>query len=66
MMTLIIIVKKYDVLLIHEDYLKDLTQFKKIFLKKTDQLKVLAYPFFKKYIKHFFKQIISTNLYKRS
>ncbi len=37
-----IIVKKYDVLLIHEDYLKNLTQFKKDFLKKTDQLKVLA------------------------
>ena len=37
-----IIVKKYDVLLIHEDYLKDLTQFKKDLLKKTDQLKVLA------------------------
>ncbi len=36
------IIKKYDVLLIHEDYLKDLTQFKKDFLKKTDKLKVLA------------------------
>ena len=37
-----IIIEKYDVLLIHEDYLKDLTQFKKDFLKKTDKLKVLA------------------------
>ena len=61
-----IIVKKYDVLLIHEDYLKDLTQFKKDLLKKINQLKVLATHSLKKYIKHFFKQIISTNLYKRS
>jgi len=37
-----VIIKKYDVLLIHEDYLKDLTQLKKDFLKKTDQLKILA------------------------
>ena len=37
-----IIIEKYDVLLIHEDYLKDFTLFKKDLLKKTDQLKVLA------------------------
>ncbi len=37
-----IIIEKYDVLLIHEDYLKDLTQLKKDFLNKTDQLKILA------------------------
>ena len=38
-----IIIEKYDVLLIHEDYLKDFTQLKKDLLKKTDQLKkVLA------------------------
>ena len=37
-----IIIEKYDVLLIHEDYLKDFTLFKKDLLKKTDQLKILA------------------------
>ena len=37
-----IVIEKYDVLLIHEDYLKDFTLFKKDLLKKTDQLKVLA------------------------
>ena len=36
------IIEKYDVLLIHEEYLNDLTQLKKDVLKKTDQLKILA------------------------
>ena len=37
-----IAIEKYDVLLIHEDYLSNLTQFKKEFLKKTDKIKILA------------------------
>ena len=37
-----IIIGKYDILLIHEDYLTDLTQSKKEFIKKNNQLKILA------------------------
>ena len=37
-----IIIRKYDILLIHEDYLINFTQSKKEFIKKTNQLKILA------------------------
>lgn len=37
-----IAVAKYDVLLVHEDYLSNLTQFKKDFLKKANKLKILV------------------------
>ncbi|MDC3104645.1 winged helix-turn-helix domain-containing protein [Candidatus Pelagibacter bacterium] len=33
---------KYDILLVHEDYISNLDQLKKEFLKKIDQLKILA------------------------
>ena len=36
------LIEKYDILLIHEDCLDNLTQFKKEVLKKTDKLKILA------------------------
>ena len=37
-----IAIEKYDILLIHEDYLSNLTQSKKEFLKKTNKIKILA------------------------
>ena len=37
-----IIIEKYDILLIHEDYLNNLTQSKREYLKKVDKLKILA------------------------
>ena len=37
-----IMIGKYDILLIHEDYLINFTQSKKEFIKKTNQLKILA------------------------
>ena len=36
------LIEKYDILLIHEDCLDNLTQLKKEVLKKTDKLKILA------------------------
>ncbi len=37
-----ILIEKYDILLVHENYLSNLTQFKKDFLKKANKLKILA------------------------
>ena len=37
-----IVIEKYDILLVHENYLSNLTQFKKDFLKKANKLKILA------------------------
>ena len=37
-----IMIGKYDILLIHEDYLINFTQSKKEFIKRTNQLKILA------------------------